>query len=217
MRTDRIRRLLPLSGLLFAAVLMAGLVLTRGEADAGAAQATIYAYWHDHYGVQLLSSILLIPLAAVFLLVFAAEVRRTIRSCEAGEAVYSTIALAGGIMAAVGLGVTGTLNAAVATAAHHHASAAVYTLAQLQSYDWVPWIAGFAAMFLGIGIGSLRTVALPKALAIPALGFGIAFLTPLGFFALFALPFWFAAAGIVLFRRNGSTEVAGAHWVGQPA
>ena len=105
--------------MVFSAILAVGLALTAGEPDNSGSKADIYAYWHSHHGMQLLSSLILIPLAMLFLLAFTAELRRALRSGEAGEAIYSPIALAGGITAAVGLGVTGSLCAAVATAAHH--------------------------------------------------------------------------------------------------
>lgn len=87
--TDRLRRLLPLSGVLFAVSLATGLVLTANEPDNGASKADIYAYWHSHHGVQLISSLILIPFAMLFLLAFAAELRRALRSGEAGDALYS--------------------------------------------------------------------------------------------------------------------------------
>ena len=107
MPTDRLQRLLPLSGALFTAVLVCGLALTSGEPDNSASPAEIYAYWHGHHGVQLISNLLLIPFGVVFLLCFTAALRSALRSGEAGEAVYSPLALAGGITAAVGLLVTG--------------------------------------------------------------------------------------------------------------
>ncbi|MDQ3857934.1 MAG: hypothetical protein M3327_05725, partial [Actinomycetota bacterium] len=79
---------------------------------------------------------------------------------------------------------------------------AVYVLAQLQSYDWVPWVVGFGVMLLAAGVGGLRTLALPKPLCWSALVLGILFLTPAGFFAAFALPIWTIATGIVLYRRS---------------
>ena len=216
MHTNRLQRILPLSGVLFTLIMVTALVLTRGEADSGASSEKIFAYWHGHYGAQLISALILAPLGALLLVVFAAELRRTIRSGEAGEAIYSPIVLAGGVMTAVGLGVTGAFDAAVTSAAHHNSHAAVYTLAQLQSYDWVPWILGFATMMLATGIGGLRTAALPKSLSWPALALGIAFLTPLGFFGLFALPVWTLATGVVLYRRNTRTRTAGTVPAPQP-
>jgi hypothetical protein len=202
MTTDPLQRLLPLSGVVFGAILATGLALTSGEPDDGASRADTYAYWHSHHGVQLVSSLILIPLAVLFLVAFAAELRRALRSGEAGEAVYSPIALAGGIVAAVGLGVTGTLGAAVATAARHGDVGATYTLAQLHSYDWVPWMAGFGVLLLASGIGGLRTRALPRPLAIIAVVLGVACLTPAGFFALFAIPVWMLGTSIALYRSQ---------------
>ena len=202
MSTDRLLRLLPLSGVLFAVVMTAGLTLTSGEPDNGAPKQHIYEYWQSHYGRQLVSSLLLIPLAIVFLLTFAAEVRRVIRSEEVDATVFSQLTLAGGILAGGGLGVTGSLGAAVATAAHHHNGDATYTLVQLQSYDWVPWMVGFAVLLLASGIGGLRSAALPKPLAILAVVLGIASLTPAGYFALFAFPLWTVATSLVLFIRH---------------
>lgn len=205
--TDRLRRLLPLSGVLFAAVLATGLALTSGEPDNSATKTDIYAYWHSHHGVQLISSLILIPFGMLFLLAFTAELRRALRSGEAGEAFYSPIALAGGITAAVGLGVTGSLCAAVATAAHHGEVDATYTLAQLQSYDWVPWMAGFGVLLLASGVGGLRTRALPRSIAIAGLVLGLACLTPVGFFALFALPLWILATSVALYRAQGPARL----------
>ena len=200
MPTDRIQRLLPLSGALFAVVMAAGITLTSGEPDNSASTATIYAYWHTHHGLQLLTNLVLIPFAVLFLLVFTSELRRALRSGEAGEATYSPIALGGGILAAAGLAVTGTLGAAVATVAHHGNMNATYTLAQLQSYDWVPWMVGFAVLLLSSGVGGLRTNAFPKAVSISGVVLGVLCITPVGFFALFLVPVWLFCTSVVLFR-----------------
>jgi hypothetical protein len=202
MSTDRIQRLLPLSGALFAVVMAAGFTLTSGEPDNGASAATIYHYWHTHQGVQLISDLLLIPFAVLFLIVFAAELRRALRSGEAAEATYSPIALGGGLLAAAGLAVTGSLGAAVTSAAHHGSSDATYSLAQLQAYDWLPWMVGFAVMLLACGVGGLRTNAFPKSVSISAIVIGLVCLTPVGAFALFLLPMWILVTSVVLYRRG---------------
>jgi hypothetical protein len=202
MSTDRIQRLLPLSGVLFAAVMAAGITLTSGEPDNGASAAVIYHYWHTHQGVQLISDLLLIPFGVLFLVVFAAEVRRALRSGEAAEATYSPIALGGGLLAAAGLAVTGSLGAAVTAAAHHGSRDATYTLAQLQSYDWLPWMVGFAVLLLASGVGGLRTNAFPKFVSISAVVIGVACLTPVGAFALFLVPVWTLMTSVVLYRRG---------------
>jgi hypothetical protein len=202
MQRDRIQRLLPLTGVFFAAVMLSALYLTRGEADAGASPQAIFDYWHDHHGVQLVAALVLAPYGAALLVLFATALRGTIRAHETEAALCSPIVLAGGIIAAVGLTFTGVLDAAVATSADHGARDAVYTLAQLQSYDWVPWVVGFGVMLLATGIGGLRTLTLPRPLSWSAVVLGVLFLTPAGFLAAFALPVWTIATGIVLYRRN---------------
>jgi len=213
MQRDRIPRWIPLAGVLFAAVMLAALCLTRGEPDAGASRQVIFDYWHDHHAAQLVAALILAPYGAALLVLFAAALRSTIRAHETETSLYSPIVLAGGIIAAVGLTLTGVLDAAVAASAGRNAGEAVYTLAQLQSYDWVPWVVGFGVMLLAAGIGGLRTCALPRLLSWSAVVLGALFLTPAGFFAAFGLPVWTVATGIALYRRNSdpvSTSVASA-------
>jgi uncharacterized membrane protein AbrB (regulator of aidB expression) len=116
----------------------------------------------------------------------------------------------------VGLGVTGTLGAATATAARHGDVGATYTLAQLHSYDWVPWMAGFGVLLLASGIGGLRTRALPRPLAIVGLVLGLACLTPAGFFALFGIPAWMLITSIALYGAEAPSRRRAARAAAQP-
>jgi hypothetical protein len=202
MQTVRIQRLLPLAGVCFAAVMLAALYLTRGEADADAPAQVIYEYWHSHHGAQLVAALILAPYGAALLVLFAAVLRSTLREHETHESVCAPILLAGAVVAAVGLVVTGALDAAVTASADRGAENTVYTLAQLQAYDWLPWVVGFGVMLLAAGIGGLRTLALPKLLSWSAVALGVLFLTPAGFLASFALPLWTTATGVVLYRRS---------------
>jgi hypothetical protein len=209
MQTDRIQRLLPLAGVGFEAVMLAALSLTRGEADASASTQTIFDYWHGHHGAQLVAALVLAPYGAALLVLFAAVLCGTVRAHETEESLYPPVMFAGAVIAAVGLTLTGAVDAATATSAHRGARDAVYTLAQLQSYDWVPWVVGFGVMLLAAGIGALRTRALPKLLCWPAVVLGALFLTPAGFFAAFVLPVWTAATGIALYRENSAVRTRG--------
>jgi hypothetical protein len=79
---------------------------------------------------------------------------------------------------------------------------AVFALEQLRSWDWLMWTPGLTVMLVAAGLGGLRTRALPRALSWSALVLGVAYFTPLGFFAFVALPLWMAAAGAVLYRKQ---------------
>ena len=72
MQTGRIHRLLPLTGVIFAAVMLAALSLTCGEADAGASPQVIFDYWESHHGVQLVAALILAPYGAALVVLFAA-------------------------------------------------------------------------------------------------------------------------------------------------
>jgi len=176
----------------------------------------IFDYWHDHHAVQLVGALVLAPYGAALVLLFAVALRNAIGAHEPEAAPYSAAVLAGGTIAAVRLTVTGVLDAAVATSASRDARDVVYTLAQLQSYDWVPWVVGFGVMLLAAGLGGLRTAALPKALSWSGVLLGVLFLSPAGFFAAFVLPVWTSATGVVLYRRNRgvSASLTAPGWAG---
>src|SRR5437660_8085307 len=103
MQKDRIQRLLPFAGVIFAAVMLAALYLTRGEADASASPQVIFDYWRDHHGVQLVAGLILAPYGAALLLLFTAALRSAICGRERKPAVCSTIVLAGGSIGTGGL------------------------------------------------------------------------------------------------------------------
>ena len=201
MPAPRVHPIHSLAGVLFAALSVTGIALTKDEPDDGAAASTIFQYWHAHRTLELVSSLLCIPLAIVCLLVLADALSRTVRS---------HLVSAGALVAAAGLATTAGLSAATATVAHHGAHDATYTLAELQSYAWVLWMPGFALMLLATGIAGLRSATLPKALSIPTVVLGVACMTPAGIVAFFVLPVWAIAASVVLFRRSPVTGRVGA-------
>jgi hypothetical protein len=96
------------------------------------------------------------------------------------------------------------LRLATSSAADHGAETAVYTLNQLNAFDWLPFVAGLSVMLIATGLGGLRTLALPKALSWSALVLGIAFLTPAGIVGFFGFPLWTLAASITLYARERS-------------
>ena len=217
MPTQRFQRFLPLAGIVFSLLFAAVTVLTKNEPSESATTAKAFAYWHGHQTVENVSAFLLIPLAAFFLLLFGAGLRAALRSGEAGEASYSAVAYAGAIFAAAGFAVIAMLDGATANSAHEGAQSAVYTLNQLNSFSWVTWTAGFAAMLIAAGLGGLRTHALPRVLSWVAIPIGIAFVTPAGEIAFFALPFWVLATSIALHLRGRDVPAMQARLVEQAA
>ncbi|MDQ6834904.1 MAG: hypothetical protein M3016_01840 [Actinomycetota bacterium] len=207
MSTGRFQRFLPITGILFAILLALGIGLTLDEPSKTDSIQRVFSYWHGHKGVELISSILLIHLSAVLLVFFGAGLRAALRSGEAEEASYSSVAYGGAILAAAGFSLVAVLAAAAANSADQGARATVYTINQLASWDWLAWTPGLTVMLIAAGLGGLRTLALPRALCYSALFLGVAFFTPAGPFALLLLPPWTLAASLVLYRGQRHPRV----------
>ena len=208
---ERRQRFLPISGVLFGILLALALWLTSKEPGDTATAKQVFAYWSDHGGGKMWLSILGLELAAVLLVTFGAALRAAIRSGEGATATYSSLVFGGAILAAMGFATTSILPAAAGRAAADKAAepgvqTAVYAIEQLRSWDWLMWTPGLTVMMVAAGLGGLRTRALPKPLSWTAVVLGVAFFTPLGFFAFFILPPWMIATGVVLYRRQRVVE-----------
>lgn len=204
---ERPQRFLPIAGILFGILLAIALWLTSKEPSDTASAKQVFSYWSAHGGGKMWLSILGLELAAVLLVTFGAALRAAIRSGEGAMATYSSLVFGGAILAAMGFAVTSILPAAAGRAAADKAAepgaqTAVYAIEQLRSWDWLMWTPGLTVMMVAAGLGGLRTRALPKTLSWAAVVLGVAFFTPLGFFAFFILPPWMIATGIALYRRQ---------------
>jgi hypothetical protein len=205
MTTDRFNRLLPLAGIVAGLAIIAGLVLSGAEPADDATSAKIVAYYTDHKTAIQISA-LCAQVAAVALLFFAAGLRTSLRSRETGEASYSTLALAGAVVTALGLSFFGWTSLAAVKAVENGSDASVAeTIHLIGSYAWMPWAVGAATMLIGAGLGGLRTVALPRVLAWVTVALGVIALTPGGPITFALLPLWLIATGIVLARADRAT------------
>ncbi|GAB3840208.1 hypothetical protein ACFPIJ_33985 [Dactylosporangium cerinum] len=140
--------------------------------------------------------------AALMLLFFAAAARRALRSGEAGESTYSSVAHGGLLVAAAGFGGLGVLQIAVTNAADAGDATATATLGQLTLVGWLPALVGFVAAFWGTGLGGLRNATLPKWFAIATIVLGAAgVLGPAAMVVYLLLPLWLIAASVVTAAR----------------
>jgi hypothetical protein len=207
MQTNRAQRLLPLTGILFVVVFVIANAITGSMPDQDASAQKVVSYWDDHQGVQTAAAFLG-ALAVVAFVFFAGTLRSALRASEPDGVPYSAIAFGGAIVTAGAGAADSMLRLAAASAADNGAASAVYTLNQLNAFDWLPVVAGLSVMFIASGLGGLRTLALPKWLCWIALVLGVAFLTPAGIVAFFGFPLWILAASIVLYGRGRSVGTA---------
>jgi hypothetical protein len=201
MRANRFEQSLPVAGIL-AGVCFAVFVVCSGvppSVHAGIAKQV--AWWHDHAGqvtvADFASGLFLVTMAF-----FATGLRQALRSGESGESTYSSVAYAGGLLVGAAVAMSGWISYAAGSAGHDREAATVHTFSYLYNTGWVPWTASSAVMLLGVGIGGLRTAALPKWLAVVSIALGATnVLGPAAIVAYFLTPFWLIATGVVLRHR----------------
>jgi hypothetical protein len=140
---------------------------------------------------------------ALMLVFFAAAVRRRLRSGEAAESTYSSVAHGGLLVAATAIGLLGTAQIALINAAKTGDPQVTTAIGELALVGWLPALAGLVATFWGLGLGGLRTATLPKWFAFVTLALGvIGVLGPLAIAVYLALPLWLVAASFLLAGRR---------------
>jgi hypothetical protein len=196
---NRLARLVPLAGVVFAVLTVAG-YLTIGpfpDTDASISELTsFYAANHE----QVAAAGQLLGLAAIFLALFGTAVWARIRSTDLHPLVAGT-ALVGTTMAAVswldGAGAYSTLGEI-----GHQPWLSPAALQAVHVGGTVGGIDGGTVIFLlAVATAGIAGRAFPRWLALPALALAILYLTPFGYFAsLLVLP-WAAVTGIVMAVR----------------
>jgi hypothetical protein len=142
---------------------------------------------------------------ALMLVFFAAAARRTLRSGEAGESTYSSVAHGGLLVAAAGFGAFGVIQIALTNAAKSGNADVTAAVGQLALIAWLPALAGFIAAFWGFGLGGLRNATLPKWFAIVTVALGvIGVLGPLAMAVYLLLPLWLIAASVLTASRTAT-------------
>lgn len=204
MQIDGFRRFLPYTGIIAAIALIAGLVLTGSTPTEDSTAAEFLKYYGDDQTAGMLANFILANLFAVFTLFFVTELRATLRSGEAGESIYSSLAFAGGITLAIAISLGGMISVAAYSAADAGFGAATVALGLLAAYSYMPWMIGGAALFLATGIGGLKTAALPKWISWLSVVMGVLCFTPGGIAVFIIQPIWFVAMAIVLIRKQSA-------------
>ncbi|MCW2543827.1 MAG: hypothetical protein JWM40_1379 [Frankiales bacterium] len=205
MAHSKFERFLPISGIV-AGVLFAGsFFATADEPTLNGDKPQPYVDWLQHHHSELAISAICGAYFAFFMLMFASHLRAALRSREGGESTYSSVAYAGGIGVAVSIAAMSMISLAESSAD----PTAAHTLAYLGDASWIPWAASSGVLMLGTGLGALRTLALPKWLAVTTVVLGVLSVAgPAGIGVFLVTPLWLIATGIVLTRRMGSGDVA---------
>lgn len=203
----RATALVSLTGVLFVVLTVVSFVIGGEPPDADDPVGEVVEFWVDN-DAQNMAGAVIEGLAAVSLLFFAASLRRSLRSSEGGGGILSVAALAGGIVAAAGIGVDASLRFAAAELADKVDPVVTQTLNALWANFFFPMVVGLATLVLATSLAAFRSRIVPVWLAWIGILIFVVFFTPLGFGAFIASGVWILIVSILLWRREAADDAS---------
>jgi hypothetical protein len=202
--------LVPLTGVAFVVLVIVALVIGGEPPSADEpAQEIVDHYVDNKSSIQI--GAFLSAVAGTLLLFFFGYVRKVLRAAEGEGGVLSLLVVVGAAIIALGAAIDGTISFAIAEAADDIEPASAQTLQALWDNDFLPFALGSQVLWFAAGISIVRHGALPKWLGWVAIVFGVASLTPIGFFAFLAGAVWILVVSIMLtMRARGGSPTAAA-------
>jgi hypothetical protein len=162
----------------------------------------------DHLVLNYTSTACLVVMG-ISLLFFATAVRGLLRSGEAREATWSSIAHSGWVVVVAGLSQVVVWDWGIVNgAADARDDAALQALSYVGYFAWAGMGIGLATAFVATGLGGLRNAVLPRWFAVLSVVLGVlgalgnAGIPPGGLVTYLLLPFWLVAASVVMARRH---------------
>ena len=201
--------LVPLTGVAFVVLVIVALVIGGEPPSADEpAQEIVDHYVDNKSSIQI--GAFLSAVAGTLLVFFFGYVRKVLRAAEGEGGVLSLLVVVGAAIIALGAAIDGTISFAIAEAAEDIEPASVQTLQALWDNDFLPFALGSQVLWFAAGISIVRHGALPRWLGWVAIVFGVASLTPIGFFAFLAGALWIVVVSIMLpmRARGGSRTTA---------
>ncbi len=201
-----LKRLLPLSGVVFVGLVAVAFAALGGNTPDGNASADkVTSFYLAHNGAQTAAAYVL-AVGVGFLALFAVAAWR-----HAAPGIWRLLFVTGAAIAAAGFLAASTLHLALSEGVHHHiAPAASQALNELDAYDFLPFSIGIGIMLLGAAGLGIPQRGLERVLGWSALVLGIGAFTPLGFFTFLASGVWIVVASIGLTVLD-AREPAGSH------
>jgi len=203
MQQGSLERFAPLAGIVFLVLIVAAVIFGGGDTpNADDSIRTIKAFYADNDDKVMLGDGIG-SISVLFLVWFAASLRRAVFRLEGGDGRLATLILVGGTAAAIGAWVVFGVDFAVADAADDVAGPALVSLNALNNGFFLPLAGGWALFMLASGFAIVRTGALPRAFGWIALLLGVTGVTPIGFFSLLIGLVWVGVVSVLLYLREG--------------
>lgn len=193
-----------LTGLAFLVLVIVGFVVAGEPPDPSDDPVQeIIDFYADNTDAIWIGSIIQV-IAGTALVFFGGYMRKVLRAAEGEGHMLSAVALAGATIVAIAAAIDATINIALAEAVDNVDDlepATVQALSVLWSNDFLPLALGGSVFMLAVGISVVRHGALPKWLGWVAILFGVAGMTPVGFFAFIGAGLWIGGVSILLAIR----------------
>jgi hypothetical protein len=203
---DRLVRLLPLSGVVFAVLSMAGNLTIDKFPEPDTPISQLSAYYAGHHA-QLGRGGALLGYSVVFVALFGVALWSRARQLRAPAVITGALVVGTAMMA--GAMLTG---ADAFLALGQIGGKSSVTPQALQAWHINASVGGFGAdtvvLMLAVAAGGILVRAFPRWLAWTALALAALTVTPLGFFAYLLFHLWAVAAGVALTLRPAMTVAA---------
>lgn len=207
MRLSTFERFLPWTGVIAGLAWLGQSFLFRVDTEDQPGRA-ITAVIHDQL-IRNYGAVACLVVMGVALVFFATALRGHLRSGEAREATYSTIAYGGLLLASAGLSQMVMWNwGLINGAADAHDDQALHVLSFVSYFGFAGMGIGVATTLIATGLAGISNAVLPRWFAILTLVMGAlsmlgtAGIPPGGLVNYLLLPFWLIAAAVILARRQ---------------
>src|SRR3984893_2893113 len=204
------RRWLALCGMVAVLLVPVAFVVVAGNTPNDKASADrVVSYYRGHLNANRVAA-LMVTIAAVLLVLFAARLWEVLRGDRLGAPVFPLAAFGGALIASTGLLLGAVVHFALVQAADQQFAASAQTLNVLDNNDFFAIVGGLAPLFLGAGIATVMRPVLPRWLGWAAIVIGILCLGgPIGFLGALLGLVWILVVGLVMFMRQDLAAVVG--------
>jgi hypothetical protein len=197
MTTTRLARL---AGVLAVAVVVVAGFVGGETPDGDDSLREITQFYRDNDAEQVWAGVML-AWSAGFFLVFLSAFWKALREAEGVRRGASTLALAGGIVFAVGLTIFASTSFLLGEFGDDLTPVALQALNAMSSGNFFTAIVGLFGFLLGSGAAVVRTGVLPKWLGWVAIVMAPIAVTPIGFFVVLASGIWILVVSVLLALR----------------
>lgn len=198
----------PFTGVIFFGLFVAiNFILGEGQDPKKKTPQEIVSHYNNHSTREMIG-VVLIGFAAVFILYFAAWLRRVLRDAEGPDGILSAVVLIAAAVFAGGATIAGGIHFALADLADNINPIAIQAINGIDDETFLFIPVGLGTIVLATGISGLRHGSLPRWLAWVSVVLGVIFFSPVFWVIFFIGPLWFLVVSIWGIRRALSDGTA---------